>query len=96
MGIGFTLALTILGAFREILGAGTILGYNIPHWDGITIFVMAPGAFFVLAVIIAVQNYIRAKHGKKPRKLKCEMGCAGCSGCGNDYDNCEKEEKEEI
>lgn len=96
MGIGFTFALTILGAFREILGAGTILGYNIPHWDGITIFVMAPGAFFVLAVIIAVQNHIRAKHGKKPRKLKCEMGCAGCSGCGNDYDNCEKEEREEI
>ncbi len=96
MGIGFTIALTILGAFREILGAGTILGYKIPHWDGINIFVMAPGAFFVLAVIIAVQNYIRAKHGKKPRKLKCEQGCAGCSGCGNDYDNCEKEEKEEI
>ena len=72
------------------------MGFNIPHWDGINIFVMAPGAFFVLAVIIAVQNYIRAKQGKKPRKLKCEQGCAGCSGCGNDYDNCEKEEKEEI
>lgn len=96
MGIGFTFALTILGAFREIIGAGTIFGFNIPHWDGINIFVMAPGAFFVLAVIIAVQNYIRAKHGKKPRKLKCMQGCAGCSGCGNDYDNCEKEEKEEI
>ena len=92
----FTFALTILGAFREIIGAGTIFGFNIPHWDGINIFVMAPGAFFVLAVIIAVQNYIRAKHGKKPRKLKCMQGCAGCSGCGNDYDNCEKEEKEEI
>ena len=62
MGIGFTFALTILGACREIIGAGTIMGYNIPHWDGITIFVMAPGAFFVLAVIIAVQNYIRAKN----------------------------------
>ena len=96
MGIGFTFALTLLGAFREILGAGTILGFNIPHWDGINIFVMAPGAFFVLAVIIAVQNYIRVNHGKKPRQMKCMQGCAGCSGCGNDYDNCEKEEKEEI
>lgn len=35
MGLGFTIALSLLGAFREILGAGTILGINIPHWDGI-------------------------------------------------------------
>ena len=52
MGIGFTIALTLLGAFREILGAGTILGENIPNWDGIGIFVMAPGAFFVLFLLI--------------------------------------------
>lgn len=95
MGIGFTVALSILGALRELIGSGTILGFKIPNWDGITIFVMAPGAFFILAVVIAIQNYIRAKQGKKPRKLQCERGCVGCSGCGNDYDNCEKEEKEE-
>lgn len=96
MGLGFTVALSLLGAFREIIGAGTILGINIPGWDGIGIFVMAPGAFFVLAVLIAVQNYIRISHGKKPRKLQCEQGCAGCSGCGSDYTACEKEEKEEA
>ena len=48
MGLGFTIALSLLGGFREILGAGTILGMNIPHWDGIGIFVMAPGAFLSL------------------------------------------------
>lgn len=96
MGLGFTIALSLLGGFREILGAGTILGINIPHWDGIGIFVMAPGAFFVLAALIAMQNQIRISHGKKPRKLQCEQGCAGCTGCGSDYSQCNKEEKEEA
>ena len=96
MGLVFTIALSLLGAFREILGAGTILGHNIPSWDGIGIFVMAPGAFFVLAFLVATQNYIRMRQGKKPRKLQCEQGCAGCSGCGNDYTACEKAEKEEA
>ena len=96
MGLGFTIALSLLGGFREILGAGTILGINIPHWGGIGIFVMAPGAFFVLAALIAIQNQIRISHGKKPRKLQCEQGCAGCTGCGSDYSQCNKEEKEEA
>ena len=96
MGLGFTIALSLLGGFREILGAGTILGINIPHWDGIGIFVMAPGAFFVLAALIAIQNQIRISHVKKPRKLQCEQGCAGCTGCGSDYSQCNKEEKEEA
>ena len=96
MGLGFTIALSLLGGFREILGAGTILGINIPHWDGIGIFVMAPGAFFVLAALIAIQNQIRISHGKKPRKLQCEQGCAGCTGCCSDYSQCNKEEKEEA
>ena len=96
MGLGFTIALSLLGGFREILGAGTILGINIPHWDGIGIFVMAPGAFFVIAALIAIQNQIRISHGKKPRKLQCEQGCAGCTGCGSDYSQCNKEEKEEA
>ena len=96
MGLGFTIALSLLGGFREILGAGTILGINIPHWDGIGIFVMAPGAFFVLAALIAIQNQIRISHGKKPRKLQCEQGCAGCTGCGSDFSQCNKEEKEEA
>jgi electron transport complex protein RnfE len=93
MGLGFTLALSILGAFREIIGAGTVLGINIPGWDGITIFVMAPGAFFVLAALVATQNYIRLSAGKKPRKT-CADGCSGCSGCDTSINNDKvKEEK---
>ena len=65
MGLGFTIALSLLGGFREILGAGTILGINIPHWDGIGIFVMAPGAFFVLAALIAIQNQIKISRWQK-------------------------------
>ena len=96
MGLGFTIALSLLGGFREIIGAGTILGINIPGWDGIGIFVMAPGAFFILAALIAIQNQIRISYGKKPRKLQCEQGCAGCTGCGSDFTNCTKDEKEEA
>ena len=96
MGLGFTIALSLLGGFREIIGAGTILGINIPRWDGIGIFVMAPGAFFILAALIAIQNQIRISHGKKPRKLQCEQVCAGCTGCGSDFTNCTKDEKEEA
>lgn len=96
MGLGFTIALSLLGGFREIIGAGTILGINIPRWDGIGIFVMAPGAFFILAALIAIQNQIRISHGKKPRKLQCGQGCVGCTGCGSDFTNCTKDEKEEA
>ena len=96
MGLGFTIALSLLGGFREIIGAGTIHRINIPRWDGIGIFVMAPGAFFILAALIAIQNQIRISHGKKPRKLQCEQGCAGCTGCGSDFTNCTKDEKEEA
>lgn len=94
MGLGFTIALSLLGGFREILGAGTILGMNIPHWDGIGIFVMAPGAFFVLAFLIAIQNQLRMRKSKKPRKLHCEEGCSGCAGCGS-FDKCDKPKKED-
>ena len=52
MGLGFTVSLTILGAFRELLGAGTIFGKVIlseSFYTPITIFILAPGAFFVLS-----------------------------------------------
>ena len=95
MGLGFTMGLTLIGLFRELLGAGQIFGFQIlslSWFTPITIFVMAPGAFFVLAALIAIQNQIRISHGKKPRKLQCEQGCAGCTGCGSDYSQCNKEE----
>ena len=83
MGLGFTIALSLLGGFREILGAGTILGINIPHWDGIGIFVMAPGAFLVLACLVAVMKIVREKMAAKGKPLAEPSGCitGDCAGC---------------
>ena len=54
MGLGFTLSLTIIGAIREILGSGSIFGYEfLPASANILVFVLAPGAFFVLGFVMA-------------------------------------------
>ncbi|WP_243345518.1 electron transport complex subunit RsxE [Parabacteroides sp. FAFU027] len=57
IGLGFTMALTILGAVREFLGTGKIFGWNIyPEKFGSLLFVLAPGAFIVLGFLIALFN----------------------------------------
>ena len=84
MGLGFTVALTLLGAFREFLGAGTIFDVKIPFMtQPATIFILAPGAFFVLACLVAIQNKVR--NGKKERgeKVVERSGCGDCASCGN-------------
>lgn len=60
MGLGFTLGLTLIGICREILGTGAVFGFKfIPDGFQISIFVMAPGAFFVLAALTALQNRLQ-------------------------------------
>ena len=60
MGLGFTLGLTLIGICREILGSGAVFGFKfIPDGFQISIFVMAPGAFFVLAALTALQNRMK-------------------------------------
>jgi electron transport complex protein RnfE len=59
MGLGFTMALGILGAIREIIGSGSIFGYKFIRGDGVLVFVLAPGAFIVLGYMIAFMNRIR-------------------------------------
>ena len=59
MGLGFTLALGILGAIREILGSGAIFGYKFIPGDGILVFILAPGAFIALGYLIALINKIK-------------------------------------
>ena len=61
MGIGFTLALTILGSLREVLGNGSIFGYSFMGEvaNPILLFIMPPGAFLALASIIIVVNKLR-------------------------------------
>ncbi|MCF0210736.1 MAG: electron transport complex subunit E [Bacteroidales bacterium] len=63
IGLGFTLALTLLGSVREMLGAGSIFGYKFiaPDSDGILLFILPPGAFIALGYLIALVNQIRAK-----------------------------------
>ena len=59
MGLGFTLALGILGAFREILGSGAVFGHKFIQGDGILVFILAPGAFIALGYMIALVNKIK-------------------------------------
>ncbi len=59
MGLGFTVALGILGAFREIVGSGSIFGHKFINGDGILVFVLAPGAFIALGYMIALVNKIK-------------------------------------
>jgi len=60
IGLGFTFALTLIGAVRELFGTGCIFGFNLyPERFGILIFVLAPGAFLTLGYLIAIINKIR-------------------------------------
>ncbi len=59
MGLGFTMALGILGAFREIVGSGSILGHKFIPGDGILVFILAPGAFWALGYLIALINRMK-------------------------------------
>lgn len=75
MGLGFTVALGTMGLIRELLGSGT--AFDIPLFgEGFTpmsIFMLAPGGFFVYAILVAVVN--RISKGKVKKK---EFGCEGC------------------
>jgi electron transport complex protein RnfE len=56
MGLGFSFALTLLGAVRELLGAGAIFGFNILEGDLMLVFILAPGAFIALGYLVALMN----------------------------------------
>ncbi|WP_300344913.1 RnfABCDGE type electron transport complex subunit E [Fusobacterium sp.] len=64
-GLGFTMALTILGIIREILGSGTIFDISIvpSFWQPALIFILPPGGFMTIACVIAYQNYLKQKKG---------------------------------
>ena len=96
MGLGFTVGLTAIGIVRELIGAGQIFGFQLlPLADAatgkagytpITIFILAPGAFMVLAGLTALQNKVKNNAAKKGKKVteaaSCgEGGCASCGGC---------------
>lgn len=83
MGLGFTIGLTLIGIFREIIGSGTIFNVGImpDSYEPATIFVLAPGAFFVLAMLTALQNKLKAPSATNTPNKK-EIACGGnCSSC---------------
>lgn len=87
MGLGFSFALTCIGGIREILGAGEIFGFHFmpASYVPFNIFIMAPGAFFVLACLTALQNKVKISGEKKGRDMsKIQSGCnSDCASCGD-------------
>lgn len=86
MGLGFTVGLTCIGIVREILGAGQAFGKQImpASYEPITIFILAPGAFFVLAGLTALQNKVKLESAKRGKKVEAKAGCGeGCGNCTN-------------
>ena len=86
MGLGFTVGLTCIGIVRELIGAGSAFGHQImpDSYEPFTIFILAPGAFFVLACLVALQGKIRRSLEKKGKKVAKPAGCGeGCASCAS-------------
>lgn len=94
MGLGFTLSITCIGAVRELIGAGQLFGRQIlpladaaagkMGYEPITIFILAPGAFFVLAILAAIQNKWKLGAAKRGIDPSNPDRCGGsCASCGN-------------
>ncbi len=88
MGLGFTLALLMIGSIREILGAGTWFGIplTVNLFSPISIFILAPGGFFVYGCVIALVNKLTKGRAIKKKDFSCEGcpsagTCGSCSGC---------------
>lgn len=91
MGIGFTLALGAMGLIREFFGSGTAFGINVltDIIPGMGIFNLAPGGFFVFAILIAAVNFFTKGKGLKKKEFGCD-GCAMSAMCGGARKECEK------
>ena len=96
MGLGFTLALVIIGSIREILGSGTWFGIpvTVNLFDPLSIFVLAPGGFLVYGCVIAAVNKLTSGKAIKKKEFGCE-GCPNASACGS-CNGCAEGEKGEC
>jgi electron transport complex protein RnfE len=69
MGVGFTIALSIISIIRELMGNGTIAGVKvIEHYEPVLMMILAPGALLTLGLLIGLSNLIRLKRGKAALK----------------------------
>ena len=88
MGIGFLVALLFIATIREVLGAGSFAGVDIPGLKNyaIPVLVQAPGGFLVYGIVIAIMNKLTEKNGGVKRK---SFSCEGCPSRGMcDSKNC--------
>jgi len=90
MGIGFTLALCILGACRELLGAGTLtLWKGLPHltipgYEPMTLMILAPGGFIALGSLLALMNHLQASSARRKGHAlpaPAQLDCRHCTVC---------------
>lgn len=84
MGLGFTVGLTAIGIVRELIGSGKIFGFQVmpSAYEPVTIFILAPGAFLVLTLLVALQNRVKRSLKKKGIETKIGSGCTGeCASC---------------
>ncbi|MBR3600003.1 MAG: electron transport complex subunit E [Lachnospiraceae bacterium] len=82
MGLGFTVGLTCIAMVRELLGSGSVFGFEL-FSTPISIFINPPGAFFVLAFLIAFLNYRNIKKAKKTGEKPELCKLADCANCQN-------------
>ena len=76
MGLGFTVALTIIGMIREFIGGCSFFDIELGWFTPVGIFKMAPGAFFVLAILTTIQNAVKINGAKKGKDVsKIQSGC---------------------
>ena len=81
MGLGFTFGLTCIGLVRELIGNGSIFGFAVmpSSYEPLTIFILAPGAFLVLAFLTALMNKIKLVKGKDTGITgNCDELCKNC------------------
>lgn len=87
MGLGFTVALSLIGLLRELIGAGTVLGFHVmpASYVPVGIFVSAPGAFIVLGTLIAILNGLHIKNNANKKVEGCSGDCCSCGAgaCGD-------------
>ena len=84
MGLGFTVGLTAIGIVRELIGSGKIFSFQVmpSAYEPVTIFILAPGAFLVLTLLVALQNRVKRSLEKKGIETKIGSGCSGeCASC---------------
>ena len=91
MGIGFTATLTLMGAIRELIGAGSLFGFTVTanFVSPMVVMLLPPGGFFVFGILVALSNKIAEKMGKEK---VCHLGCGDCPM----QSTCAEKPKEEV